>query len=120
MFFNYVYMVLSIIFSKSNSNHLEHLRKIFTKCRKFGISLNPKKCMFSLFQGNLLGHVVSKDGISIDPKRVVAIHNLDYPWNTKEVQSFLGTIIFLCIFISNFAEILREIINMLGKENQTS
>ena len=43
------------------------------KCRKFGISLNPKKSNFALEEGKLLGHMISKDGIKIDPKRVSAI-----------------------------------------------
>ena len=74
--------------------------------------------MFALFQGRLLGHVVSKEGISIDPKRVAAIQKIECPRNKKEIQSFLGTVNFLRKFVSNFAEILREVTNMLKKENQ--
>ena len=60
------------------------------KCRKFGISLNPKKSNFSLEEGKLLGHIISKDGIKIDPKRVSGILKVGEPRSKKEIQSFLG------------------------------
>lgn len=113
-----IYLDDITIFSRFDSEHLEHLKHVFTKCRTFGISLNPKKCMFAPFQGKLLGHIVSKDGVSIDPKRVEAIQKLALPKNKKEVQSFIGTVNFLRIFISIFSHILREITNMLRKESK--
>jgi len=101
------------IFSKSDNEHLDHLRRVFTKCRKFGISLNPKKKLFGLEEGKLLGHIISKDGIRIDPARIEAILTISHPQNIKYLQSFLGKINFLRRFISNLAELIRELNNML-------
>ena len=47
------------IYSNIHEEHLQHLRRVFLKCRQFGISLNPKKSQFSLREGKLLGHIVS-------------------------------------------------------------
>jgi len=60
-------------FSKSDEDHLHHLRIVFQKRIKFGISLNPKKSLFAMEEGKLLGHIISKNGIHIDPARVEAI-----------------------------------------------
>ena len=68
-----VYLDDVIIFSKKREEHAFHMRQIFKRCRKYGISLNPKKCVFAVIEGKLLGHVVSKKGISIDPKRIKSI-----------------------------------------------
>ena len=68
-----IYLDDVIVFSGSDDEHLEHLQKYFQKCRKFGMSLNPKKYLFSLEEGKLLGHIVSKQGVEIDPTRVEAI-----------------------------------------------
>ena len=73
------------VFSKSDSEHLDHLRNFFIKCRKFGISLNPKKTLIGLEEGKLLGHIISKDGIRIDPARIEAILNITHPRNIKEL-----------------------------------
>jgi len=103
------------VFSKSDNEHLDHLRRVFIKCRKFGISLNPKKALFGLKEGKLLGHIISEDGIKIDPTRIEEILTITHPRNIKELQSFLGKINFLRRFISNLAELIRELNNMLKK-----
>ena len=43
-----VYLDDITVFSKSDKEHRHHLRKVFLKFRKFGISLNPKKSLFAL------------------------------------------------------------------------
>jgi hypothetical protein len=106
------------VFSKSDEDHLIHLKQTFEKCRRFGLSLNPKKSHFAMKEGKLLGHIVSQDGIRIDPKRVEAIDTITIPRNVKEIQSFLGKIIFLRRSIPNFAEIMKLITDMLRKNNE--
>lgn len=58
-----IYLDDITIFSKSDQQHSDHLKQVFLKCRKYGISLNPKKSLSSLEEGKLLGHIISKDGI---------------------------------------------------------
>eukprot|EP00253_Pinus_taeda_P022496 PITA_22496 len=84
-----VYQDDIIVFSKSGNEHLDHLRRVFIKCRKFGISLNPKKILFGLEEGKMLRHIIYKDGIRIDPARIEAILIISHPGNIKEIQSFL-------------------------------
>jgi hypothetical protein len=105
------------IFSKSDKEHCCHLRKVFLKCKSFGISLNPKKSLFAMKEGKLLGHIVSTKGFRIDPRRVEAIRALSILRSKKEVQYFLGKINFLR-FIPNFVEELKLIKAMLRKGNE--
>lgn len=65
----------------------------------------------------MLGHLFSKEGIRIDPARIEAILNIQPPRNIKELQAFLGNINFLKIFISNLAEIIKDLNNMLKKDS---
>ena len=58
-----IYLDDITVFSKSDNQHLDHLRQVFIKCRKYGISLNPKKSLFGLEEEKLLGHIIFKDGI---------------------------------------------------------
>lgn len=112
-----IYLDDITMFSKTNPNHLQHLRKVFLKCKKFGISLNPKKSHFAMEKGKLLGHIISKRGIKIDPDRVAAIQQIGLPKNKKEIQSFLGKVNFLRRFITNFAKVVKFISSMLKKDN---
>ena len=47
-------------YSKSDEEYLKHLRKVLEKCRRFGLSLNPKNTVFGLQEGKLLGHIISE------------------------------------------------------------
>jgi hypothetical protein len=113
-----IYLDDITVFSRSDKEHYHHLKKVFLKCRKFGLSLNPKKSLFSMKEGKLLGHIVSAEGVRIDPSRVEAIQTLSLPRSKKEIQSFLGKIIFLRRFISNFVELVKFITSMLRKGNE--
>jgi hypothetical protein len=76
-----IYLDDITIFSKSNAEHLVHLKQTFEKCRKFGLSLNPKKSHFSMREGKLLGHIVSQNGIKIDLKRVSIFLGIEKRFN---------------------------------------
>ena len=69
-------------------------------------------------EGKLLGHVCSVEGIKIYPKHVKAILNISIPRNKKDIQSFIGEIIFFTWFIPNFAEIVKHITCMLKKDRE--
>jgi len=69
-------------------------------------------------EGKLLGHIVSAEGVRIDPSRVEALQTLSLPRSKKEVQAFLGKINFLRRFVSNFAELVKHITTMLRKGNE--
>jgi hypothetical protein len=67
------------VFSKNKEDHLAHLRSILQRCRKYDISLNPKKSIFIVEQGKLLGFIVSSEGMIIDPERTQFISKLPPP-----------------------------------------
>jgi len=90
-----VYLDDIIVFSKSRKDQLEHLRQVFQKCMKFGISINPKKSIFMVNQGKLLGHIILEEGLAIDPGRVKAMEALPLPSNKKALQSFFDQINFV-------------------------
>eukprot|EP00253_Pinus_taeda_P022025 PITA_22025 len=86
-------------------------------CRKYGISLNPKKSLFAMDEGKLLNHIISKEGIHINPTRVESIQKIDFQCIKKEIQAFNGKMNFLCRFVPNLAEHLRKITSMLKKDS---
>ena len=76
---------------------------------------NPQKSHFRLEEGNLLGHIISKDCIKIGLERIKDVQEFEEPRRKKEVKSFIGHVKFLRRFIPNFFEILMNITNMLRK-----
>jgi hypothetical protein len=74
----------------TRQKHAEYLRKCFEQCREYGISINAAKSAFIVPYGRLLGHVVSKEGIAVDPDKVAAILLLPISENITGVKAFLG------------------------------
>ena len=72
--------------------HFKHLRLYLERCRQRRLSLNPAKCVFWVTSVLLLGHIVSRDGISIDPDKVKAIIDAPAPTNARALSRFLGQI----------------------------
>ena len=101
-----VYLYDIKICSKQRGNHLHELKLTSQRCRKFGILFNPKKSFFSLDEGKLLGFMVFKEGICIDPDRIKMIFLIPLPYNKKSMQSFLGQNNFVKIFVRDFSQIL--------------
>lgn len=112
-----VYLDDVTVYSKRRTGHVKHLRQIFEQCRKYSISLNPKKSIFGVTEGKLLGFIVSKEGIKIDHERMEAISKISPPPSKKSMQSFLGNINFVRRFVLDFAEIFKPLQDII-KEDQ--
>ena len=104
------------VFSKDGKTHICHLRQVLDRCREFGISLNPAKSVFGVTEGKLLSHIITKEGVKIDPERVEAIGKVPLPTTKKLLQSFLGKTNFVHRFIPNYAEIMKPIYKLLKKD----
>ena len=83
-----VYVDDVIIKSRESSDHLTHLRKFFERLRRYNLKLNPAKCAFGVPAGKLLGFIVSRRGIELDPSKIKAIQELPPLKMRKEVMSF--------------------------------
>jgi hypothetical protein len=83
-----------------------------------GIKLNKKKCHLALRRGRYLGVVVSKDGISVDPDKIIAIAACPDPINVKELQLFLGLAGYNKQFIPNFSTTAAPLFKLLRKDTQ--
>jgi hypothetical protein len=80
-----IYLDGIIVYSDSDEQHLEPMKRVFQKCRRFSILLNPKKSHFGIQEGKLLGRIISKEGINIDPSRVEGTLKIITPRSKKEV-----------------------------------
>lgn len=110
-----VYLDDVTIYSKKCVDHLDHLRQVLERCRKYDISLNPKKSIFAVTEGKLLGFIVLASGMTIEPERIQAIEKIQMPFNKKGMQSFLGKINFVKRFVLAFSEVVRPMQNMIKK-----
>ena len=65
--------------SEIREGHFETLDKFLARLEKYNLRLNPKKCIFRVTSGKLLGHIVSESGIEVDPDKIKAIKEMPVP-----------------------------------------
>ena len=84
-------------------DHIGSLRLMLDKCRQHQISLNLKKCIFCAPFGILLGHIVCKEGLMVDPAKIAIIVNLPPPKSVKKLHTTLGHTGYHRKFIKGYA-----------------
>jgi hypothetical protein len=79
-----------VVKSEKHGDLLDDLKETFDNLRKSKMMLNPKKCVFGVSSGKLLGYMVSSRGIDVNPKKVKVIENLQPSLTRKEIQKLAG------------------------------
>jgi hypothetical protein len=79
-----------VVKSEKCGDLFDELKEAFDNLCKFKMMLNPKKCVFGVSSGKLLGYTVSSRGIDANLKKVEAIKKLQPPWTRKEIQKLAG------------------------------
>lgn len=79
-----------VIKSRTEEDLLSDFQETFNQLRAINMKLNPKKCSFSVEEGQFIGHLITKQGIKANPSKVKAITDLQAPKTLKEVQSLNG------------------------------
>ncbi|KAG6611434.1 Pol Polyprotein [Phytophthora cinnamomi] len=87
-----VYLDDILVFSQNEEEHLEHLRIVFKRLEKYGVSLNGGKCRVLRKDVEYLGYTLSAEGIRPQAKKIQAIQKIAVPRNRKELRRFLGMI----------------------------
>ena len=113
-----VYIDNIIIVGKDFNDHLNNLRHVFERLDKAGLKLQPHKCQFLQPEVQILGHLVSADGIFPDPAKTSQVKQWPTPTSVKETQQFLGLASYYRRFIKNFAMIAAPLHKLSEKKAQ--
>ena len=97
------------------ATHLPKLRLVFERCRQYGVSLNPDKCIFYVLSGVILGYIVCQVGKFPDPKKIEALVKMPPPKNVKAIQTFNGLAQFNQCFIKDYVGIMEPITQLTRK-----
>jgi hypothetical protein len=81
-----------IIYSKSEEEHEHHLRMVLQVLREHQLYAKSSKCSFYQKQIHYLGHIISKDGIAVDPKKIKSIREWSSLKNVTGMRSFMGLV----------------------------
>jgi hypothetical protein len=107
-----------LFFSKSKKEHKEHLRSMLPQLHDHQLYAKFSKCEFLLSEVQFLGHVISLEGISVDPRKVQEVLDCKPSRTVHQVRSFLSLASYYRRFILNFSKISKLISDLLKKEEK--
>jgi hypothetical protein len=107
-----------LIYSKGIQEHEQHLRVVLEKLRTHRLYAKFSKCEFWLERVAFLGHILTAEGVAVDPEKVEAVSNWQRPTNVSEIRSFLGLAGYYRRFIEGFSKIARPMTELLKKEKK--
>ena len=105
-----------LVGGKDQQDHDKKLRAVLDKMTEAGVTLN-EKCEFSVSEVVFLGHVISADGIRVDPRKVEAISAYPTPKDVPELRRLLGMVNHVGKFTPNLAEVTQPLRELLKKDN---
>ena len=104
-----------LVYSRDTQEHEHHLRIVLQTLRENQLFPKLSKCDFWLKEVSFLGHIVSAEGIRVDPVKIEAIVNWKPPQNVTEVRSFLGLAGYYRRFVQGFSVIASSLTRLLRK-----
>ncbi|KAK1668817.1 hypothetical protein QYE76_056976 [Lolium multiflorum] len=104
-----------LIYSKNKEEHAKHLKIVLQILREHQLYANFSKCKFWLDSVEFLGHVITKEGIAVNPSKVQSVLEWKSPKNAKEIRGFLGMAGYYRRFIEGFSKIAGPMTKLLKK-----
>ena len=105
-----------LIYSRSKEEHEHHLRIVLGILKEKKLYTKFSKCEFWLSSVAFLGHVVSKEGIMVDPKKIEVVRDWVKPASVTQIQSFLGLAGYYRRFVEGFSSIASPLTRLTQKE----
>ena len=104
-----------LIYSPSEEEHREHLRIVLQLLRDHQLYAKYSKCEFWLTEVKFLGHVVSRDGVSVDPEKIESVMGWQRPKSVFEIRSFLGLAGYYRRFVEDFSRLAAPMTKLTRK-----
>ncbi|CAI7912463.1 unnamed protein product [Closterium sp. NIES-53] len=110
-----VYLGDILVYFKNMKEHVQHLWKVFQILRKNKFYVKLSKSDFALKKVQFLGHMVSAEGVHMDPRKIKAVKKWKVPENMKELLHFLGFANYYNRFVPQYAKIAAPLTDLLKK-----
>ncbi|GAU37691.1 hypothetical protein TSUD_164940 [Trifolium subterraneum] len=106
-----------LVYSQDWNSHLVHLEEVLSLLVDHSLVANRKKCQFAQRSVEYLGHLISEEGVAVDPSKVVSVSQWPQPKNVKGVRGFLGLTGYYRKFIKDYGKIARPLTDLTKKDN---
>jgi hypothetical protein len=105
-----------LVYSREWKTHMHQLEEVLKILNAQGLVANKKKCHFAQNSVDYLGHVISGDGVAVDPSKVESVMKWSVPKNVKGVRGFLGLTGYYRKFIKDYGKIAQPLTELTKKD----
>ncbi|WMV59039.1 hypothetical protein MTR67_052424 [Solanum verrucosum] len=105
-----------LVYLKSKEEHADHLHIVLGVLGKQKLYAKFSKCEFWLTSVAFLEHVISREGVMVDPQKIEEVKNWVRPSFVTELTSFVGRATYYCRFVKNFASIATHLTRLTKNE----
>jgi len=113
-----VYIDDILVYSKTFEDHLKHIEDVLHRLQSAKLRLKISKSSLCRGEVKYLGHVLTRNGIKVDPEKVTVIEQAKRPTSVASMQSFLGLVGYYRRFIQNFSKIAEPLTRLTKKEGE--
>jgi hypothetical protein len=106
-----------LIYRKTWKYHLTHVDQVLRLLAQHQLFLKQSKCAFGASEVEYLGHLMGKDGVRVDPKKIEAMQDWPHPKTLKSLHGFLGLTGYYCKFVKNYGKIVAPLTTLLKKNS---
>jgi len=110
--------IVVVGFKEDGSDHDTNLQAVMERARSTGLKFNPDKCVIKSTSIPFYGHILSANGLKVDPSKVEAINALDPSSSLPDLQSFLGATQYLSRFIPHMASVAAPLWDLVKKSSE--
>jgi hypothetical protein len=108
-----------LIYSKTWPSHLSHVNQVLHLLSKNQLFLKQSKCAFGASEVEYLGHIVGKDGVQVDPKKIESMQYCPRPKTLKSLHGFLGLMGYYRKYVQNYGNITTPLTSLLKNNDFT-
>lgn len=101
------------IVSKTFEEHVQHLREVFERLTKAGLTLKASKCHFCPAEMPYLGHLAGPNGVRPNPDKIKAVKEMPTPSKKRDLRAFLGLAQYYRRFVLGFSHVAAPLYGLL-------
>lgn len=102
--------------AEAELDHDKNLSALVERCRAVELRLSERKLQFKLKAVHFHGHILSSEGLRIDPEKTRAVLEMPMPTDAKVVQRFIGFVTYLAKFLPKLSEVCEPLCRLLDKD----